>query len=120
MDVFFDANDHSKVCVDIASVVSAAPPASAVSDPAMAATSAELKTWSVNNPPSIRKQMQMRDQLRAFQLAQARLGKGTVIVTGTGGNIPGQVVHIQGPTDVQGEEGGSAEKVDQLARLADL
>lgn len=107
MDVWFDADDHTRVCVDIASAVAVAAPPSTVDASDLSATAAELKTWSVSDPPSMRKQWQMRDQLRAFQMAQARGGKGTIIVTGAAAGVLG------GPE-------GSTDAVEQLSRLADL
>lgn len=117
MNVFFDANDHTKVCVEIASVVSAAPPAPTAEDAAaLGAVSQEMKTWSVRNPPSVFKVAKMTSQLRAFQLAQARSGAmGTLFVNG-------QAV-ATGQAAARGGLGAGAEPgdpVERLARLADL
>jgi hypothetical protein len=121
MNVFFDANDHTKVCVEIASVVSAAPPAPTSEDAAaLGAVSQEMKTWSVRNPPSVFKVAKMGSQLRAFQLAQARSGAmGTLFVNGQA-VATGQAAAVAAGAGQPGTGAEPADPVERLAKLADL
>jgi hypothetical protein len=108
MDVFFNSADHREVCIDLASLVSAAPSTSVAEDANAAAVSRELQNWSVRNPPSMRKQWKMRGQLRALQMTEAREGRdGKMFIQSAGATLSSE---DDGPKDPQ----------EQLAQLEAL
>lgn len=102
MDVFFDPNDQTQVCIDIPSLVSAAPSIAADTQAESAGAREEMATWSLSNPPSLRKQWKMRDQMRALQMSEAMEGRdGKVFVQGAGVS----------------DRGGATDPKEQLAQL---
>lgn len=97
MSVLFDPKDHTQVCVEVGSVVSAAPSISAEQSADAAAMASELSGWSRGNRPSMLKQLRTAGQLRSFQLTEAREGRdGKMFVQSAGTTVSAQA---EAPTD---------------------